>query len=790
MIHRLLILLLAFISVSLLSRAGADDLASPKTPVTADTTLEVQQESNPVIDEVDWAEMLAAHDMIWEQLPRGWKEAPFLGNGELGTMMYQLDRRTLRWDVGCSAAHDHRPLEQDDLTEKNVTVLNRGRHFIGHLEMKSPAVLAGGTARLALWDAEATGTLHSAAGSADWSALVHATEPVMRLQCKAEGDLQGMSFSYVAEKATNPRAIRAKTPRVPANPPAVLSELADGVQTAVHHLQAGGQTAVAWKQLNVAGEQRLWLSVQHSFPGDEASAKAIEAVRNAVAADEDAWLQSHRTWWHEYYPESFVSTGDPFWDAFYWAQQYKIASATRDKGWILDNQGPWLQPTAWNAIWWNLNAQLSHSGFATANRRAMGSALSHQLDIHRDNLARNVAQEYRADSYAIGRNTSGWDLLGYAGQPGTGRPPMDRLIGRECGNLLWALHNVDLEYRYWQDTELRDQVLYPLLLRAVNYYRHFLVEKDDGLLHLPQTYSPEYRLAEDCTYDLDLLRWGSGRLLELAAEKGLSEQDQPLIASWTKIQRKLVPSYTNETGRMIGRDVALSGPHRHWSHLLAIYPLRSLTPETPEDREMITISLNHWHSFKAGLAGYSATGGACMAALLGDGDQALEFLNRLKPFLHANTFYSEAGSLPVIETPLHGATAMQEMLLQSWGGRLRIFPGAPSAWPGIQFHQLRGEGAFLVSARREQGETKWVFIEATVGGSVEVDPSLAAVEWTSSKNVTVKEAGDGIYEVNSPPGGWVVFSPKGELDAKMSVTPVPVNGPPHRFGKPQKRRVR
>lgn len=450
----------------------------------------------------------------------------------------------------------------------------------------------------------------------------------------------------------------------------------------------------------------------------------------------------------------------------------------------MDNQGPWLQRTAWNAIWWNLNAQVSHSGFATSNRRAMGSALSYRLDINRDNLARNVANEFRHDSYAIGRSSSGWDLLSHPGQPGSGRPGMDRQIGHECGNLMWALHNVDMEYRYWKDTDLRDRVLYPLLVRAVNYYRHFLVKETDGLWHLPQTYSPEYRLAEDCSYDLDLLRWGNGRLLELTAEMGVTKKEQPLITAWRQIEKNLVPSHVNETGRMIGRNVALTGGHRHWSHLLAIYPLRTITPETPEDRALIKLSLDHWHSFKSGLAGYSVTGGSCMAALLGDGDRALDFLNRLKRFLHPNTFYSEADALPVIETPLHGATAIQEMLLQSWGGRLRIFPAVPRAWPASQFHQLRGEGAFLVSARREQGKTKWAVVQAESGGNVEVDPQLANARWSTSKGVTVKDIGEGVYEIETPPDGWVLFYAGGQARPDAVVTPVPRKGNSHRFGKP------
>jgi hypothetical protein len=315
----------------------------------------------------------------------------------------------------------------------------------------------------------------------------------------------------------------------------------------------------------------------------------------------------------------------------------------------------------------------------------------------------------------------------------------------------------------------------------VNYYRHFLVENDAGRLSLPETYSPEYRRATDCTYDLDLLGWGVGRLLELADEKGLVEDDEPLIGVWKEIQAKLVPVHVDEkTGRMIGRNVKLTSRHRHWSHLLAIYPLRTLTPETPADRELIERSLNHWHGFGQAM-GYSFTGGACMAALLGDGDRALKFLNGLKSFLKPNTFYSEI-DLPVMETPLHGATAMQEMLLQSWGGRLRIFPAVPEEWPDVQFHQLRGEGAFLVSARRERGKTQWVLIQAEAGGRVKVEPKMADAQWVASKGVEVGQDGNGVYGIQMAPGDWVMFWPRSEAQPKPRVTPVAPHGKDHHFG--------
>ena len=65
--------------------------------------------------------------------------------------------------------------------------------------------------------------------------------------------------------------------------------------------------------------------------------------------------------------------------------------------------------------------------------------------------------------------------------------------------------------------------------------------------------------------------------------------------------------------------------------------------------------------------------------------------------------YLEAG--PVIETPLAAAQAVHEMLLQSWGDTLRVFPAVPAAWKDAAFHDLRAEGAFLVSAVRREGRT-------------------------------------------------------------------------------------
>ena len=134
--------------------------------------------------------------------------------------MRRLNKKTVRWDVGCSAAYDHRPFEEDDLAEKHMEILNRGRHTIGFLKLNSPVELDACNARVSLWDAEATGefTSKNGGGKLTWKTLVHATEPVMYFEFSADGDLADADFAYVPEQARSPRAVRANNLRKPAHP--------------------------------------------------------------------------------------------------------------------------------------------------------------------------------------------------------------------------------------------------------------------------------------------------------------------------------------------------------------------------------------------------------------------------------------------------------------------------------------------------------------------------------------------------------------------------------------------
>jgi alpha-L-fucosidase 2 len=66
------------------------------------------------------------------------------------------------------------------------------------------------------------------------------------------------------------------------------------------------------------------------------------------------------------------------------------------------------------------------------------------------------------------------------------------------------------------------------------------------------------------------------------------------------------------------------------------------------------------------------------------------------------------------------ASGLQEMLLQSHTGVVRLFPAIPASWNDVSFDKMRAEGAFLVSAIYENGQLKKVVITSEKGGRLKL----------------------------------------------------------------------
>jgi hypothetical protein len=681
---------------------------------------------------VDWTTFLSRHDLVWNRLAKYWYDAPFVGNGMLGTLMRQMDSNTIRFDIGRTDVQDHQELGG---------IGGSGRLPVGHVDLKTKGKITSAKLRLDLWNAELTGTVTTDGGGLTLRAFAHASDMLIVVELTGTGSEADDTFNFVAEPAVNPRYSVAPWPGYKVNP-AATTVTRNGINLVIQPVLKSGETATAWRVRQDATSKTLFLTVQHSYPGTEADADAEKAISAVATTSVPNLASTHRDWWHKYYPASFLSLTDAKLESFYWIQMYKYASGTRSDRPVLDLMGPWFEPTRWPGLWWDLNVQLTYWATNASNHLDIGASLPNALFRNQANLIANVPAEYQNDSAALSAN-SGQEMRIDVKPPGA---------GGLVGDFLWALHDCWLNYRHSMDDRMLREQLFPLLKRGVTYYVRTLNTGTDGKLHIPSTESPEYGSAPDTNYDLALLRWGLKTLLAANTRLGLADAQ---ATTWQKTLDQLVDYPTDRLdGLLIGQGLALTKSHGTYSHMLAAYPLHLLDPENVKDKTLILNTFKHWLSLTQAFFGYSHTGAASIYATLGDGEQALRFLTTfMNRYVQASTMYRETGDLPCIESPLSAVQVMFDMLLQSWGDVIRVFPATPDAWSDISFENLRTEGAFLVSAQRRAGKTQWVRISSQAGEACRVRASFRGTpKITGPAGMTAETLADGSLKLGLKKG--------------------------------------
>lgn len=720
---------------------------------------------HPVTSQVDWEEFLGRHDPIWEQLPRQWNEGAFVGNGQLGMMVYATfkDNR-IDFHLGRQDVTDHRkaPDRKTSMGVPGASVLwDHPRLDVGRMALRPAGRIQDGTMRMDLWNAEITGTITTDLGELKIRAytprdrMVQVIE-VISSEKTPDGKPASWKWDFLPGNPMSPRAQvfpdQAKKSSYVTNPNPVRGG-SGGVSTCVQPLLAGGDYATAWleKKKPDASASTLFVSTANETPASGASAPtAIKDVKEASELPAKDLLTAHRRWWHGFYPEAFLTIPDARMEAFYWIQIYKFASASREGGPAVDLFGPWFRVSQWPGIWWNLNIQLTYWPAYAGNRLALGRNYLDVVDRHFDEL-----------------------LKGFIAAP-------------TLGDFAWAMHNYWWQLRFAGDWKGVNQRWLPKAKAVLAGYLPRLQKNVEGRLELSEMGSPEYhgfKTYPNTNYNLHLLRWLLNALLEADARSG--KPADPAAADWKRILNDLIPCPTDDNGLRISSNQPVDMSHRHFSHLLGLYPLYQLDPDSKKDRELVVKSVLHWHRIGGGkaLAGYSYTGGASLYASLGMGDEAHGMLHDFLTGnigiseLLPNTMYVESGGRnPVIETPLSGASATMDLLLQSWGGKIRIFPAMPAAWKDAAFDKLRAMDGFLVSAKRTNGQTAWVAITSEAG-----EPCRIHVpDWRITPNADgtrehrVRPGGrPGEFEIDLRKGESVVIHP-GRITGAAIVQPLPV----------------
>lgn len=473
------------------------------------------------------------------------------------------------------------------------------------------------------------------------------------------------------------------------------------------------------------------ISSHKNDPGN--SPPARELVERSWTDGYKSNLINHLEWWENFWNLSNISLPDSILEKQWYLEQYKFGSAARKGAPPISLQAVWTADNGRLPPWkgdfhHDLNTQLSYWPAYSGNHLDLEEGFLDWLWSVRETGEKYTKWYYQAG----GLNIPGVTTL-------TGEP-MGGWIQYSMGPTVsaWLGHHFYLHWKYSLDENFLKDRAYPWIRDVALFLDAISVKNEAGKRKLPLSSSPEIfnnsRQAwfeQTTNYDLALILFTYKAAIDLAEKLQLTEDAkkwQSILEEWPDLD--IDPN----TGLTFAPGFPYEESHRHFSHLMAFHPLGLIDWSNGQsDQKIILNTLRNLE--KQGYdwwTGYSFSWLGNLYARAMNGDKAAEALKTfatsfcLPNSFHVNGDQTGTGISKFTYRPftLEGnfafAAAIQEMLIQSHAGVVRVFPAIPDSWKDVSFDQLRTEGAFLISAIRREGVTEKISIRSEKGGSFRI----------------------------------------------------------------------
>ena len=485
--------------------------------------------------------------------------------------------------------------------------------------------------------------------------------------------------------------------------------------------------AVRWKRdgRKIYG---CW-SITSSLVAERAGIITEQAMRRGVKRD----FARHMQYWRQYWAQSWVKLPDQLLQKQYDNEMYKFGSASREHSYPISLQAVWTADNGNLPPWkgdyhHDLNTQLSYWPAYTGNHLSEGLGYINTLWKQRDVYKRYTRQYFGTD----GMNVPGVCTL--TGEPMGGwiQYAMSQTVGA------WLAQHFYLHWKYSADMEFLRQRAYPFIRDVATYMEQQSFVDSNGVRSLEFSSSPEIFdnslqawFLNVTNFDLSLIHF----IFSAASECALAVGDGEASQHWRKLQSELPDYDVDAQGALtFAKGFEYNGSHRHFSHALAIHPLGLIDVSKGEKhRRIIDATLQKLEQYGGDYwTGYSYAWYGNMQARALNGEKAAQALRTFAEcFCLPNTFHvngdqSGTGKSKFTYRPftLEGnfafASGIQEMLLQSHTGIIRVFPAIPQEWNDVSFGNLRAMGAFLVSAERRAGKVVKLKVHCEKGGVLRI----------------------------------------------------------------------
>jgi len=742
------------------------------------------------------AQPLVKHDLHDTKLAGVWDEAIPLGNGTIGSLVWQNGGK-LRFSLDRADVWDMRPMAglhrkefsyewvQEQVAKKEYKPVQN--YFDAPYDREpAPSKIPAGALEFDIPGNPKVKSVHLSLEKAlcevKWEnglvlkTFVHATDPEGWF--RFENVKEGITPHLIAPKYQGKIKEGGEVNSLVGDDLARLGYKQGTIDTEkgriVYRQEGWGgfsyEITVTWKSTKSGVIEGVW-SISSQFPEKKISATSQLVTENALKKGFDKDYVSHIAWWKTFWAQSALHVPDPVLEKQWYLEQYKFGSAARRGAPPISLQAVWTADNGRIPPWkgdfhHDLNTQLSYWPSYSSNHLEEGLGYLDHLDENLENYKRYTKLYFDSDGVAV--------------------PGVTTLDGTEMGGWIqyslsptvsaWLAQHYYLQWRYSMDRDFLKNRAYPWV-REVCVFLEKITKKDaNGFRKLPISSSPEIHnndisawFPENTNYDLALMKFAFQAGKELALEMGLNAESD----RWGKVLSEFGEYAVSENSEMkFAPSLPYQESHRHFSHLMAIHPLGLIKWEDgDESRKIITntialldkIGPDWW-------CGYSYSWLANIKARAKDGDGAAKDLTTFaKAFclpnsFHANGDQTKSGLSKFTYRPftLEGnfafASGLQEMLIQSYAGFIEIMPAVPVSWQNISFEKLRTEGAFLISAKKIDGQLAEVKIVSEKGGVAKV--KLPAKEWKAgnARGVTMTPDGSDFIMLKSSPGSTIVLT--------------------------------
>jgi len=519
--------------------------------------------------------------------------------------------------------------------------------------------------------------------------------------------------------------------------------------------------AVSWRNAGADVVEGVW-SISSKFSDEKNEPGASDSARSELRRGYEASLNEHIAWWKTFWRQSAVTLPDEILEKQWYLEQYKFGSAARRGAPPVSLQAVWTADNGKIPPWkgdfhHDLNTELSYWPCYSGNHLEEGLGFLDWLW-----QLRPAFQDYTKTYF----EKDGLNVPGVSTLDGK---PMGGWIQYSFGPTVgaWLAQHFYLHWRYSMDRAFLRERAYPWIRDVAVFLDALSVRAERGRRKLPASSSPEIFdnsakawFAETTNFDLSLIKWTFAKAAELSAELGLADEAK----TWRTILGEW-PEYAVDakTGFLFAPGVPYQESHRHFSHLMAFHPLGLVdVANGPSERAVIENTLatldrvgpDWW-------CGYSYSWLANLKARAFDGDGAAQALKTfatcfcLPNSFHANGDQTKTGKSKFTYRPftLEGnfafAAGLQEMLLQSHSGTVRVFPAVPASWKDVSFERLRAQGAFLVSATRTHGQVMEVTVVSEKGGRLRLANPF---ETAFTVDTRWHRASEPVLELDTKPG--------------------------------------